>query len=100
MTCPQAWGFLYRLCKDGEKKHVSPEILQEWRAGGASRNKLLATFVSKCYNPHEDHAGNRARLEAFVKLRQMSRDWSKTFKGYEWLTEQEMKEKGWSETFG
>lgn len=100
MTCPQAWGFLYRMCRDGEKKKVPQEILDAWRSGGAARNKLLQTFVKRCFQPEEDYAANRTRLEAFIRLRQMSRDWSRSLQGFEWLTEAEMKEKNWSEKLG
>lgn len=96
-TCPEAWSFLYRLCRDGEKKGVPEDILQAWRSPGPARNKLLHDFVQKCFNKEVDASTNRARLEAFVKIRQASKDWKRDLKGYEWLTEEEMKEKGWSE---
>ncbi|CAK9024117.1 unnamed protein product [Durusdinium trenchii] len=57
----QAWGFLYRMCRDGEKKKVPQEILDAWRSGGAARNKLLQTFVKRCFQPEEDYAANRTR---------------------------------------
>lgn len=101
MSCPQAWGFLYRLCKGGEDKGVHPEILEQWRSGGPTRNKLLSLFVTKCFSPEEAYETNRARLEAVVRLRQLSRDWTKTLKGYEWLTATEMSTiHHWSETLG
>lgn len=98
INCQEAWTFLYRLCRDGEKKKVDPEILASWRAGGPARSKLLSDFVRKVYNKEVDHTTNRARLECFVKLRQASRNWKTTLVGFEWLTVQEMKDKNWSET--
>ena len=100
ITCPEAWGFLYRMCKDGENKGVPDEILTSWRAGGYERNKLLHTFVSKCYVPDHDYGTNRARLECYTKLRQLTKDWKTTMKGYEWLTEVEMAELKWSAFLG
>ena len=98
-TCPEAWSFLYRLCKDGERKGVPDNILQSWRSAGPARNRLLHDFVSKCYRKDVDAATNRASLEAFVKLRQASREWKKNLVGFEWLTEAEMEERKWSENF-
>ncbi|CAE7891380.1 unnamed protein product, partial [Symbiodinium microadriaticum] len=73
---------------------VRDEILQKWNAGGYVRQKLLKDFIEKCYQPHS--AGN-ARLEAVFKIRQLSRDWRKSLKGFEWLTEKEMIALGWPE---
>ena len=97
ITCPEAWAFLYRLCRDGEKKQVPQEILEAWRSGGQARNKLLSDFVRRVFNKEHDYASNRARLECLVKLRQASKDWRTNLQGFEWLTEAEMKERGWSE---
>lgn len=98
ITCPEAWGFLYRMCKDGENKGVPDDDL--FKAGKNERNKLLHTFVSKCYVPDHDYGTNRARLECYTKLRQLTKDWKTTMKGYEWLTEAEMAELKWSAFLG
>ncbi|CAK9075224.1 unnamed protein product, partial [Durusdinium trenchii] len=67
INCQEAWTFLYRLCRDGEKKKVDPEILASWRAGGPARSKLLSDFVRKVYNKEVDHTTNRARLETKIQ---------------------------------
>ena len=41
-----------------------------------------------------------ARLESLYKLRQVSREWKKGLKGFEWLTTDEMKALGWPEILG
>lgn len=97
MSCPEAWAFLYRLTKDGEKKNVPQEIIDSWRAGGQARNRLLTDFVRRVYNKECDHATNSGRLECFIKLRQASRNWKTNLQGFEWLTEEEMRERKWSE---
>eukprot|EP00435_Cladocopium_sp_Y103_P017303 s1930_g4.t1 len=102
MTHPDAWAFLNRLVKAAEAGNatVSPEVIEEWRAGGAARCKLLTAFVNKVHVPGGDYATNTMRL-AFIKIRQASRDWRTSLRGYEWLTEDELaKDKNWSENFG
>ncbi|CAJ1443306.1 unnamed protein product [Effrenium voratum] len=89
---------MYRLCKDGEKKGVHGEILQQWREGGGSRERLLKQFVTKAYDASESFTANKARLEALVKLKQASREWRKGMRGFEWLTEEEMTGKNWSQS--
>lgn len=97
-TFPEAWSFLYRLCKNGEQKGVPEAILTSWRSPGPQRNKLLHDFVVRCYNKDSDYTTNRHALESFVRLRQASREWRKNLQGYEWLTEADMREKEkWSE---
>ncbi|CAE7501520.1 ttn-1 [Symbiodinium sp. CCMP2456] len=94
-THPEAWGALYRYVmgksSKGKTPEVRAEILQKWQTGGLARNKLLKDFIEKCYQP-----GN-ARLEAVFKIRQISKDWRNTIKGFEWLTADEMKKLGWPE---
>ena len=98
VNCREAWSFLYRMCKGGEAKGVSQDILEAWRAGGQARNSLLHSFVTKCYDKNADYSSNRLRLEAYVKLKQASKEWKKNMQGWEWLTEEEMASKhGWSE---
>ena len=103
MTHPDAWAFLNRLVKSAEagKASVSPEVIEEWRAGGAVRCKLLTAFVNKVYVPGGDYNTNTLRLDAFIKIRQASRDWRTSLRGYEWLTEDELaSDKRWNENHG
>ena len=103
MTHPDAWAFLNRLVKSAEagRATVSPEVIEEWRAGGAVRCKLLGAFVNKVYVPGGDYNTNTLRLDAFIKIRQASRDWRTSLRGYEWLTEEELAtDKKWSENRG
>ena len=97
MTHPAAWAFMDRAVK---RQIVPQEALNEWQAGGTTRNKLFKSFVHKVYLPGADQTSNVLRLEAFIKIRQASRDWRSTLQGYEWLTETEMQDdKKWNETF-
>lgn len=100
MTHPDAWAWLHRTCKPG--KNLAPdEIMQEWLSGGQKRNALLHSFVKKVYQPHATQQVNLLRLEAWHRIRQVTRDWTKTFKGYEWKTETEMStDLKWSESLG
>ena len=96
-TQPHAYAFLHRLCEAGEKKGVSEDVLRMWRSKGPDKNKLLELFVTRCYNREADAHSNRAKLEALIKFRQTSKEFKKTFQGYSWLTEKEMKEKNWND---
>lgn len=102
MSHPEAWAFMHRLVKAGlqEKKPVPKEVIEEWQAGGATRNRLLAGFVEKLYVPGGDHDTNVMRLEAFIKIRQVTKEWRTSLRGYEWLTEEGMQALNWSETLG
>ena len=97
---PEAWSFLYRLQRDGESKGVSKEFIEQWRAGAATRSKLLRDFVTRCYDSDASYGTNRHRLESLVKLKQASKEWRRNLTGYEWLTDDEMTAKGWSEKLG
>ena len=92
MTHPDAWAFLYRLVKSAENgKETTPQsVIDDWRAGGTARSRLLTQFVDKVHVPGGDHRTNTLRLEAFIKIRQACRDWRSSMKGYEWLTEEEL----------
>ncbi len=68
-----------------------------WRSKGPDRSKLLELFVTKCYNREEDVNANRARLEALVRFRQLSKTFKRSMQGFSWLTEAEMKEKNWND---
>ena len=95
-THPAAWAFMDRAVK---RQILPEEALKEWQAGGTTRNKLFKSFVHKVYMPGADQNSNVLRLEAFIKIRQASRDWRTTLQGYEWLTESEMEDdKKWKET--
>ena len=103
MTNPDAWAFLYRLVKasDNGREAVDPEVVRDWKAGGTARSKLLTQFVDRVYVPGGEHRTNTLRLEAFIKIRQATRDWRSSLKGYEWLTEEELQTKhSWPEKLG
>ena len=85
--------------------------------GGLPRARLVRDFVVKVFVPEMGHDKNKvglhecicahmprsqleAKLEAMIKLRQMTREWRKGVQGYEWLTKSEMKERSWPEYFG
>lgn len=85
---PAAYAWLARNCKEG--KGLPDDVLRDWDAGGAKRNKLLANFVRKVYVPGATNSTNCLRLEAFSKIRQATKDFSTALQGYEWKTEAEM----------
>ena len=63
---------------------------KRWMSG--KREELRGTNCSsllftKSTLPGADQTSNVLRLEAFIKIRQASRDWRSTLQGYEWLTE-------------
>lgn len=95
MSHPEAWQWLNRACK---KQIVPQEVYNDWMAGGARRNQLLVNFVQRVHRPGDTQQGNLLRLEAFIKIRQCTRDVSKSLKGFEWRTKDEMKDDlKWSE---
>ncbi len=71
MTHPRAYAFLHRSCKEG-KNIVPQEIVDDWLAGGARKNKLLQTFVRKIYVDGGSQDVNCLRLDAYVKIKQVS----------------------------
>ncbi len=85
---PAAYAWLARNCREG--KGLPQEVVQEWEAGGAKRNRLLASFVKRVYTPGAAHGTNLLRLEAFIKIKNATKDFSKSLVGYEWKTESEM----------
>ena len=98
LTNPDAWQWLNRACKPG-KNLVPEEVYNDWVAGGARRQKLLYSFVTKVHQPGASQQTNALRLEAFVRIRQCSKDFSKSLAGYSWKTESEMKDDlHWSES--
>lgn len=101
MTHPKAYAWLQRSCKD-DKGLVPQEIVDQWRAGGTQKSKLLQTFVRKIYVEGASQHQNCLRLECYVKLRQATRDWATSMQGYEWRTEDELGESGlkWSTILG
>lgn len=101
MSHPKAYAFLQRSCKD-DKGLVPKEIVDQWKAGGTEKNKLLQTFVRKIYIEGASQSTNCLRLECYVKLRQATRDWATSMQGYEWRTEEELGENGlkWSTILG
>ena len=101
MTHPRAYAFLHRSCKEG-KNIVPQEIVDDWLAGGARKNKLLQTFVRKIYVDGGSQDVNCLRLDAYVKIKQATRDWSTSMKGFAWHTEEELGENGlkWSPSLG
>lgn len=95
MTHPDAWQWLNRACK---KQIVPEEVYNDWMSGGARRNQLLANFVQRVHRPGDSQQANLLRLEAFIKIRQCTKDVTKSLKGYEWHTKDEMKDDlKWSE---
>ncbi|CAE7515481.1 unnamed protein product [Symbiodinium sp. CCMP2592] len=64
---------------------------------GSTRNKLLKEFVQKVYQPDNSYDDNKGRLEALFRLKQVSKSWKTGKSGYEWQTEEELKDRGWSE---
>lgn len=100
MTHPDAWAWLNRSAKSG-KAILPAEVLEEWNSGGSRRSSLLRSFVSRVYMPGASQQTNMLRLEAWNRIRQVTKDFTKTFKGYAWHTDEEMKEVlKWSETLG
>lgn len=98
MSHPNAWQWLNRNCKP-DKGVVPKEVYEDWVAGGARRQKLLYNFVTKVHQPGASQQTNALRLEAFVRFRQCSKDFSKSLAGYSWKTESEMKDDlHWSES--
>lgn len=89
-THPNAYAWLQRHCKDDKRGSIPESVLEDWKAGGARRNRLLASFVDKIYIPGAAHNTNLLRLDAFVKIRQATKDISTSLQGYEWKTEAEM----------
>lgn len=83
MTHPDAWQWLNRACK---KQIVPEEVYNDWMSGGARRNQLLANFVQRVHRPGDSQQANLLRLEAFIKIRQCTKDVTKSLKGYEWHT--------------
>ncbi len=99
-THPDAWAWLNRSAKSG-KAILPAEVLEEWNAGGTRRSALLRSFVCKVYSPGSSQQTNMLRLEAWNRIRQATKDFTRTFKGYAWHTDEEMKEiLKWSETLG
>ena len=90
MTHPNAYAWLSRNCKEDKRGTIPDEVLEDWKAGGARRNRLLASFVEKIYVPGAPHSTNLLRLDAFVKIRQATKDISTSLQGFEWKTEAEM----------
>ena len=100
MTHPDAWQWLNRSAKS-TKAILPPEVLEEWNMGGSRRSALLRSFVCKVYSPGSSQQTNILRLEAWNRIRQATKDFTRTFKGYAWHTDEEMKEiLKWSETLG
>lgn len=100
MTHPDAWAWLNRSAKSG-KAILPAEVLEEWNAGGSRRSSLLKSFVQRVYMPGASQQTNMLRLEAWNRIRQVTKDFTRTFKGYAWHTDEEMKDVlKWSETLG
>lgn len=96
MTHPAAWAWLHRNCRADEPK-VPQEVLDDWLAGGTRKNKLLHSFVQRVYQPNQSHQVTALRLEAWNKIRQVTKDFTRSFQGFEWKTEDELKKMDWSE---
>ena len=99
MSHPAAWAWLHRNCRP-DKQIVPKEVLDDWLAGGSRRNKLLQSFVKRIYQPNQSQQATAMRLEAWNKIRQVTRDFTKSFQGFAWKTEEELQKMEWSETLG
>ena len=96
---PHAYAFLNRLCgKGAEEKGVPQEIIDQWRGKGPGKNQLLHMFVTKCYLRDDDSHGNRGRLEALVRFKQVSKEFRQSLQGFSWLTKSDMQKLGWNES--
>ena len=89
-THPDAYAWLNRSAKSG-RGILPPEVLEEWEAGGTRRSKLLTSFVRRVYVPHAQQRTNVLRLEAWNRIQQCTKDFSRSFKGFEWRTEEEIR---------
>lgn len=89
-THPDAYAWLNRSAKSG-RGILPPEVLAEWEAGGARRNKLLTSFVRRVYVPGAQQRTNVLRLEAWNRIQQCTKDFTKSFQGFEWHTEEELR---------
>lgn len=97
---PDAYAWLNRSAKSS-KAILPPEVLEEWEAGGSRRNQLLRSFVTKVYVPGSSQQTNILRLEAWNRIRQATKNFSRSFVGYAWHTEEELKEVlKWNEKLG
>lgn len=98
MTHPEAWAFLNRACGGEGRPGVPRECVEAWAAKGSQRNKLLREFVEKVYIPKGSQSQNILRLECYTKIKQATAEWRKSLVGFEWHTEQGMKDDlKWSE---
>ena len=91
MGHPGAWAFLSRACGQS-RPGVPQECIDAWAAKGTARSKLLREFVEKVYIPGGSQAQNILRLECYTKIKQMTAEWRKSLVGFQWHTEQEMKD--------
>ena len=89
-THPDAYAWLNRSAKSG-RGILPPEVLEEWEAGGTRRSKLLTSFVRRVYVPHAQQRTNVLRLEAWNRIQQCTKDFSRSFKGFAWHTEEEIR---------
>ena len=95
-------------------------------AGGLTRQKLLKEFIEKCFQPLDSASNVATLLHAKVfapmcqfhltcravllylrlgwrrvfKIRQLSKEWRSSLKGFEWLTPVDMASLGWPEYLG
>ena len=99
MSHPAAWAWLHRNCRR-DKQIVPKEVLDDWLAGGSRKSNLLKSFVQRIYQPHQSQQATAMRLEAWNKIRQVTRDFTKSFQGFAWKTEEELQKMEWSETLG
>ena len=90
MSHPDAYAWLNRSAKSG-RGILPPEVQAEWEAGGMRRSKLLTSFVQRVYVPHAPQHTNILRLECWNKIRQCTKDFARSFRGFEWHTEEELR---------
>ena len=98
---PDAWAFLNRICSQGGRPGVPQSAIDDWNAKGTRRSRLLRDFVTKCYQQGAPQNSQILKLEAWIKIKQMTKEWRKSLVGFEYHTEESMKtELKWSEFFG
>ena len=87
MTHPDAWAFLNRICGGAGKEGVPESAIADWQAKGTPRARLLRDFVTKVYDKGAPQSSQILKLEAWIKIKQMTSEWRKSLVGFEYRTE-------------
>lgn len=97
---PDAWAFLNRVCSGSGKEGVPQQAVADWQAKGTRRARLLKDFAQKVFVQGAPQSSNVLRLEAWVRIKQLTSEWRKSLVGFAYHTEEEMRtELKWSEFF-